>query len=74
MLKTINNFNCPLQNSRHSPRGIWASLSWPAGIVVMSCEALNPSVLPRRSCVTSGAEEGVAPAFQMGTGRADEVD
>lgn len=40
----------------------------------MSCEALNPSVLPWRSCVTSGAEEGVAPAFQMGTGRADEID
>lgn len=31
----------------------------------MSCEALNPFVLPRRSCVTSGAEEGVT--FQTET-------
>lgn len=33
----------------------------------MSCEALNPFVLPRRSCVTSRAEEGVALAFQTET-------
>lgn len=40
----------------------------------MSCEALNPFVLPRHSCVTSGAEEGAAPAFQAETGRRDEID
>lgn len=32
----------------------------------MSCEALNPFVLPRRSCVTSGVEEG-GGAFQTQT-------